>query len=373
MDFELITQWLDKLGVAPIVGALIIAIATIVAARVVRILTDKIALIASRRFKLGKKRALFEVLRHPLWISVILIGFLAEVQWLKPASPAGFFFSAAGQTGLLIVWAIVLVKILGLICSRLSIYYPAESELLRLAENIGMVIVGVMGTLAIMGVWEINLTPLIASAGLAGIIVALAAKDALGNFFGGISLFLDRPFKRGDYIVLNSGERGKVVDIGLRSTKIVTRDDVLISVPNSIMISTKIINESAPDPKMRIRVKVSVSLTSDVDQVKEVLRTVARSNPLVLPEPKPRVRFRDFGDASMNFELLCWTGNPKDKGKLIDQLYSGVFKEFNQAGISISTPQADVYIHQVTDGRGDGAAPLMASRHVEQHVDAGQR
>jgi small-conductance mechanosensitive channel len=286
---------------------------------------------------------------------------LAEVHWIKPADSANFFMTGAAETALMIVWAIVVVRILGLVCSRLSLYYPAESEVLRLTENVGMVVVGIMGALAVMGIWEINLTPLIASAGLAGIIVALAAKDALGNFFGGISLFLDRPFKSGDYIVLTTGERGRVADIGLRSTRIVTRDDILISVPNAMMINTKIINESAPDPKMRVRLQVAVAYSSDVDHVKEVLVTVARGNPLVLPEPKPRVRFRTFGESSMNFELLCWTGNPKDKGKLIDQLNSAVFKQFNEAGISFPMAQRDVYVHhvgeKVTDCSACGNAP----------------
>ncbi len=120
--------------------------------------------------------------------------------------------------------------------------------------------------------------------------------------------------------MLNSGERGKVVDIGLRSTRILTRDDVLISVPNSLIVSTKIVNESAPDRKLRVRIKVSVSYSSDVDQVEETLIEVARANPLVLAEPQPRVRFRAFGDSSLDFELLCWTAQPKDKGRLITNL-----------------------------------------------------
>jgi MscS family membrane protein len=74
--------------------------------------------------------------------------------------------------------------------------------------------------------------------------VALAAKETLSNFFGGVSVFLDQPFRTGDYIILDSGERGEVVDIGLRSTRILTRDDVQITIPNAIIANTKVINES---------------------------------------------------------------------------------------------------------------------------------
>jgi MscS family membrane protein len=121
---------------------------------------------------------------------------------------------------------IVLGRTLGLISLRLGGYNPGATELFRLSENIGIAVICVVGALMIPAFRRINLTPLLASAGLAGVIVGLAAKDMPGNFFGGISVFLDRPFKPGDYIALKSGERGKVMDIGLRSTRIVTRDDV---------------------------------------------------------------------------------------------------------------------------------------------------
>ena len=153
---------------------------------------------------------------------------------------------------------------------------------------------------------------------------------------------------------MSSGERGKVVHIGLRSTGILTRDDVLISVPNSIIINTKIINENAPDWRMRVRIKVSVAYSSDLEQVKEALLKAARKNSLVLAEPRPRVRFRSFGDSSLDFELLCWITNPEDKGKIIDQLNTAVFKEFNKAGIIFPFPQRDIYVHQIVDKQGDG-------------------
>ena len=345
---EFINQWLAQTGVAPIVGAALIFVATVIAAIVVRFTGDKVALAVSRWSGLGIRFQFFDIIRHPLWITVILVGVLLEVQWLTPPDRLNFLITGAAKTALAITWMIVLGRTLGLVSSRLGGYYPGATELFRLSENVGIAIIGVVGALMILAVWQINLTPLLASAGLAGIIVGLAAKDTLGNFFGGISVFLDRPFKPGDYIVLRSGERGKVVDIGLRSTRIVTRDDVLITIPNSLIVSTKIINESAPSRRMRVRTKVSVANTSDVEEVKDVLLKVAGDNSLVLPKPEPRIRFRGFGDGSLDYELLCWTAQPKDKGRLIHQLNTAVFKALNEAGISLPSPQRDIYIHQVS-------------------------
>jgi MscS family membrane protein len=190
-----------------------------------------------------------------------------------------------------------------------------------------------------------SFTAVFASAGIVGLGIALAARETLANFFGGISIFLDRPFKSGDYIVLDTGERGQVVEVGLRSTRILTRDDIQISIPNSLITNTKVINESAPHPRYRVRIKVGVAYGTDVDQVEEVLLSLAGNNNLVAFMPEPRVRFRNFGDSALEFELLCWAHRPEDRGRLIHQLNHQIYKAFDAADIQIPFPQRDVHLH----------------------------
>ena len=187
-------------------------------------------------------------------------------------------------------------------------------------------------------------TAIFASAGVVGVAVALAARETLANFFGGVSVILDRPFRTGDFIVLDSGERGEVIEIGLRSTRILTRDEILICVPNSVITNVKIVNESAPLPRFRVRIKVGVSYGTDINRVEEVLMAVARENDLVAKEPEPRVRFRSFGDSSLDFELLCWAKRPHDKGRLIHTLNGGIYRAFGPAGIIIPFPQRDIHL-----------------------------
>ncbi len=346
---EFINHWLAEMGIAPLVGAVVIAVATIIAAKILQLLGQRVAARSSQWSKSGTRLRLLQIVRSRLWITVLLFGILIEVRWINFPAHIDFLMTAPTKTALAIMWGVILVRILGLVSSQLSRRYPEESELLLMAQNVGMVFIAILAGLTILAIWDVNLTPLLASAGIAGIIIGLAAKDTLGNFFGGISLSLDRPFKRGDYIVLNSGERGRVVDIGLRSTRIVTRDDILITVPNSVIVSTKIINETAPYPRMRVRTKVSVSDQSDLERVNETLLKLARANSLVLAEPQPRVRFRAFGDSSLEFELLCWIADPQDKGRVMHQLNSAVLKEFKAAGINFPLPQRDVFVHQVCE------------------------
>jgi MscS family membrane protein len=189
-----------------------------------------------------------------------------------------------------------------------------------------------------------SLTAVFASAGIVGLGVALAARETLANFFGGVSIFLDRPFKSGDYIVLDTGERGQVAEVGLRSTRIITRDDIQISIPNSLMTNTKVINESAPQPRFRVRIKVGVAYGSDVDQVEETLLSVAGQNNMVAFVPEPRVRFRQFGDSALEFELLCWARRPEERGMLVHGLNHQIYKAFEAAQIEIPFPQRDVHL-----------------------------
>ena len=193
-----------------------------------------------------------------------------------------------------------------------------------------------------------------ASAGIAGFAVAMAAKDSLSNLFGGVTIFLDRPFQTGDYIVLDDNERGEVVQIGLRSTRIKTRDDVMITIPNSIITNTKIVNQSSPEPMFRVRIKLGVAYGSDIKQVETILIGQVRSNPLAAQHPDPRVRFRNFGDSALEFELLCWAKRPHDRGKLMHELNTSIYNAFAEAGIQIPFPQRDVYIRSLPE---DGRAP----------------
>jgi small-conductance mechanosensitive channel len=163
---------------------------------------------------------------------------------------------------------------------------------------------------------------------------------------------MDAPYKAGDFIILDSGERGVVTDIGLRSTRILTRDDVEITVPNGIIGNGKIINEAGgPSAQHRIRVAVGVAYGSDIDNVIEVLAGVAADHPEVLTNPAPRVRFRLFGDWSLNFELLGWIAKPVDRGRVTHELNCAVYKALNKHEIQIPFPQQDLHVRSMPEAK----------------------
>ncbi len=185
---------------------------------------------------------------------------------------------------------------------------------------------------------------LFTSAGIAGVAVALAARETLANFFGGMSIFLDRPFRTGDYIVLENGERGEVKAVGMRSTRIVTQDDILITIPNSVITNVKIVNQSMPAQHFRIHLKIGVAYGSNLEQVEKILVNLAQDNQLVRKTPPPQVRLCSFGNSAINLELLIWAFRPHDQGQLTHELNRAIYYRFDEEGIVMPYPQLDIHM-----------------------------
>jgi small-conductance mechanosensitive channel len=200
--------------------------------------------------------------------------------------------------------------------------------------------------------WQIDLTAWLASAGIIGIAIGFAAKDTLANLFSGIFIVVDAPYKVGDFIVLDGGLRGRVTKIGIRSTRVLTRDDIEVTVPNSLIASSKIVNESGgPDVKQRIHVGVESAYGSDIDRVREVLLACAHGAPHVSPTPPPQVRFLEFGSSGLRFDLRVWIADPATRGTVLDTLHCRIYKGFRDAGIEIPYAKHDVYIKQLPEPR----------------------
>ena len=296
--------------------------------------------------------AIFDRLRKPLVYTLLMVG-LSFASELLPVSQS-FRDTLVGvlQTVGVIVWMAFFIQITKLLLTRkigreqtLSFIQPQTQPLFR---NIAFILVTAIGVYLIFTIWGIDMTAWMASAGILGIAVGFAAKDTLANLFSGVFILADMPYKIGDYVVLDSGERGAVTHIGIRSTRMLTRDDVELTIPNSIMGNSKIVNQSGgPYEKFRIRIPVGVAYGSDIDQVRALLMAVADSNQLVCSVPPARVRFRALGASSLDFELLCWVDEPGMRGRVTDQLLSAIYKQFNAQGVEIPYAKQDIYIKEM--------------------------
>ncbi|HMK33439.1 MAG TPA: mechanosensitive ion channel domain-containing protein [Desulfomonilaceae bacterium] len=261
--------------------------------------------------------------------------------------PIAYVLTSLSYLGTVWLISAVLNRISGLIIAWGGfVRGDLDVQLIRLGFEILTVIFIIFATIDLGSRLGLPTYSLVTGLGIGGIAVALAGREALSNLIGTAMIILDRPFKLGDFIILGDGERGVVAEVGFRSTRIRTRDDILISVPNSVVANTKMINESAPISLFRIRIKVGVAYGSDLTQVERVLLRIAAQNEAVVPDPAPRVRFRNFGDSALDLELLCWIDPPELKGKITHELLWAIYEEFKNEKIEIPFPQRDVHFRQ---------------------------
>ncbi len=349
---EKLPDYLDLVKSSVWLQRLMVVIAYAFLARLCDLFVRRVLVRLTSKTKMSMDDRIVEFFHSPLIWTVFAIGILHALSMPPSLTPPwNTALPNLVKTMVIVVWGVATFRLFNRIADRKLVEVVSRGkigdDLYHLFYNLARVLLVAAGILWVLAVWKVNLTPMFASAGIVGIAVALAAKDTLANFFGGISIFVDRTYKVGDYIIVDNSDRGEVVEIGIRSTRIKTRDDVLITIPNSILAGAKIINESAPQPRFRIRVPVGVAYESDLEKVEKVLLDVARSNPAVVQEPAPRVRLRAFADFSVNFELLCWLEDPRLKGLETHNLLKAVFNAFREENITIPFPQRDIHLRQV--------------------------
>ncbi len=336
----------------PFVLTLLILVLALIAASIASTIVIKVIGRMVKRTNVRWDDQLIAAFHKPLFWSLVFVGVLFALEPLDLPQAAVNIFQSAIATTLVIIWTGFLLRFIRIVLRAMS-RSARENSMVRpqtvpLFENLGLLVAVVVAIYLIFRSWDVDMTAWLASAGVVGIAVGFAAKDTLANLFSGVFILADAPYKIGDYVVLDSGERGKVTHIGIRSTRLLTRDDVEITIPNSIMGNTRVLNESGgPHEKYRIRVSVGVAYGSDIDQVKAVLMGVAIKEPQVCDDPEPRVRFRTFGASSLDVDLLCWTENPEVRGRVLDVLNTTIYKRFNAEGIEIPYSKQDVYIKEM--------------------------
>lgn len=203
-----------------------------------------------------------------------------------------------------------------------------------------------------------NITALLAGMGIVGIAVSLAAKDSLSNIIAGVLLLLDRPFLPGDRVELwssppNQATWGDIEEVGLRSTKIRTTDNITIIIPNSLMMSRDIINYTEGSPSIRLRIPVGVSYESNLATVEKVLITAVKDIEGIQDNPEPKVVVKEFGDSTINVELRVWIENAKKRRPIQDEINRRIKIEFEKSSIEMPYPTTDVYIKEHPGYRKD--------------------
>lgn len=204
----------------------------------------------------------------------------------------------------------------------------------------GVVAVGAFVALENLGV---SVTALAGLGAVLAVGIGFGLQNIAQNFVSGLILLLERPVKKGDFVEVGD-VRGTVRDIRARATVVTTLDNVDIIVPNGQFITEPVTNETYGDRRVRVPIKVGVAYGSDTARVRDVLLRVARDSPEVLDDPPPQVFFKEFGESSLDFELLAWLGDPRLENPATSELRFAIDRAFRAEGIEIPFPQRDVHV-----------------------------
>lgn len=215
-------------------------------------------------------------------------------------------------------------------------------EFLPLLRKLIYIVVYTIAAITVLHHFDQSVSSIIVSLGVGSLAVALAAKDTLANMIAGFMIMTDRPFRINDRIMLESGEKGDVYDIGLRTTKILTFDNTLIVVPNHKIINEKVTNLSYPNAQIRVKIEVGVAYGTDLEKAKRLLEVVCSAHEKVVEDPPPKAYFTNFGDSSLDLMVVCRVPEWKDQWEVGEALRMEINRVFVREGIEIPFPQRDV-------------------------------
>jgi len=201
-------------------------------------------------------------------------------------------------------------------------------------------IIGVAFAISSIGV---EITPILAGMGVFGLVIAFATQTLVANIFGGVLITTDRLYVVGDRVEID-GIHGDVVDIKARYTKIKTVQNTIVTIPNSTIISSKVINFSDPSDIVMLKIPVSVNYGCNINAVKHIIMTAIAEVPEVLKHEKNKVFLVEFGESSINFEARLWVNHYDDRYPATDMFYSLLYRAFDEAGIQLPYKQIDIHV-----------------------------
>ena len=227
-----------------------------------------------------------------------------------------------------------------------------DEDLLPLAKKIARIIIYIIAGMIGASYIGIEISPLLTGLGIAGLAVALALQDSLGNFFAGINILVDRPVRPGDYVSLDNGISGEVEDVGWRTTKIRTWDGNVVFIPNQKLAQSIITNFYAPDEEYIASFVIGVDYDSDIDEVlktlEEALKRVQNKNPLVVKDHPVKARFEGFGEHELKFKCFIKVKNYRARFDVLSEVYREIFYLFKEKDIHIPFPVRTVYLYDKT-------------------------
>ena len=295
------------------------------------------------RFKFTRERNFEQPIR--LGIRYVLIVFALMSLLVQYGVPSEFTSGIARAALISFAFYVGWLVVNRVLANQLTKRH-LDKSLVQLFVNISSVVIIVFAITTVLAQFGINVFSIITALGVVGIAVGFVAQETLSNFIAGITLLVERPFRIGDWIKENDLV-GQVQEINLRTTRLVTRDNEVVVIPNSTMTSSDIINLSAGGP-LRIRSSIGIAYKENTIRAKGLLLPLLQNDDLILKEPSPKVRVIELADSSVNLEMVYWLA-PSNIPKEPDVTYNLLEQAkitLDDAGIEIPFPHMQVFVDE---------------------------
>lgn len=303
--------------------------------------------------KRGTKEEMAAMVKAPLWYLIFVLGL--NYSWrLVPASPIIDVFDRLNNAVAILVAGVLAYRgvTAGLLYYADHVADRTETKvddlLVPVFEKLGAAVVVAVAAFYTFRVLGVDLSFLLAGGLVAGLVISMAAQDTLSNFFSGIFILIDRPFREGDELMLETGEICRVQRIGLRSTRLYHfQNHQEMILPNNELAIKRIINMSYPDRTYRLVIQLGVAYDSDLEKVEEVLLEVAKAHPEVRKDAthEPVVFVKEFGESSIDLELRLFVPNSRRRNPVGTELRVAIKKAFDEHDIEIPFPQRVLWVH----------------------------
>ncbi len=251
------------------------------------------------------------------------------------------------QAGIILLAFFIFYRIIRGVLQRVMTKFELEKTVVNflfLGLKYVILIFAIVTALDQIGV---NIASLIAGLGIAGIAIGFAAKDTLSNVVGGIFIFWDRPFYIGDLVEIE-GEYGEVQNITLRTTRIVTPDGRLVSIPNQKIAENKIISYTM-FPHLRLDIGVTIGTGEEIEPARQELLKLVKGDDRFLPDKEPVVLVKELGDYYTSLELRAWLDDTKKHIPVRAELREKIFNAFNAAGIDMPYEKVEILNYKRED------------------------
>jgi len=332
--------------------AIIIFAGLLVILRVCASITERIILKLVKKTKTELDDIIIKKLSLPITLILFFVCIKIGLMELKLSASLSDLIAKIMATFLifLIGYCIYVILDIFLIEVWKSVVKRANKKtvesLTNLLHGIFKIIIILLVTLYALHYWGVQITPLLAGLGIAGLAVALAIQPTLANIFSGIAMILDDSARVGDLVYLDANTKGKILSIGLRSTKINTFDNETIIIPNSKLADSSIQNVALPEPKSRVVIPFSVAYGADINHVKEIILKELRVIKFACKDPEPSVRFIEMGSSSLNFKAYYFVDNYDHRFESIDEANTKIYNALMKNKIEIPFPQMDVHLRK---------------------------